>query len=1066
MTGRGAALQGLGPAAANLQAILPQGVMTVTHRLCLLAVPALALALCLGARAEEGYVHWDFETGDLQGWRLVWGNLGRQPSNHDDDRWGGNFGKQGKWFIGTYEDGGDAMQGELRSPIFTLKADKVSFLIGGGAYRESTFVALVLAEGDKEINRATGANAEAMTRVVWDVAKYKGQKAYFRVVDRNSGGWGHVNLDDVRELTPQEVADMERAERERKEAAERKYQEWKKGVFAPTQPTVYRGETLKRCEMTLGAVGGGCLALCGDGALRQWQLSNHVCSRAQVPYGFLAITAQTEGGPRVARVLQTEPVDGLPCVEATEFVGEYPLGTVIYRDSALPVKARLEGFCPFIPLDAKDSGLPSLFLTLHLDNPGDRPVQVGAMMSLQNFIGWDGRSGIQGLQNAGFGGNANRVERQGDRVSVVFESPTLDRANTDFGSLALSCLEPEATATAQWDDSAALWADFAPDGKLDNPGVPGPSDKGRTHNGALAVRLTLQPGESVELPFVLSWHFPNRHAEYDGNLAKYRLGCMYNNWFADASAVAAYACDNYPRLRDETQLFHDTFYASNLPYWLLDCVSSQMSTIASPTCLWIEDGTFHGFEGCGGDTGCCPMNCTHVWNYEQTMAHIFPELERNVRHTDLFVQQDPRGFVHHRTVLPLSLPRGSGPFADGHLSTISKAYREHRMSADDSWLRQSWPHIKAAMDWAIRAYDPEGDGVIKVEQWNTYDCSVWGPNTFIGSQWLAALRAAEEMAKLMGDQPSAARYRTLFDQGSAKMDQELWNGEWWIQNVDLKEHPNTQYATGCHADQLLGQWWAHLNDLGYIFPREHVDAALRSIFKYNFMKSFEGFGQSPRVFCAPDDMGLLICTWPRGGRPGSVTYYSDEVWTGIEYAVAGLMIQEGLIDEAYQITKAARDRYDGRQKPSRGGYNGAMRSPWNEIECGEHYARTMSSYSLLMGVEGYAYDGPAGALKFAPKVQPEGLSAFFTTAEGWGSFEQKRAAGAQTDVISLARGKLSLRQLEFELPEGAGAAAAEVKLRDEALRAKVTVEGRKVTVVFGSPVVLAASDSLSVKLTW
>jgi non-lysosomal glucosylceramidase len=1027
------------------------------RRTYVMAVPLMLVLAACQTLAQTPLAHWDFETGDLQGWRVVSGNLGKQPSSNDNDRWQGNFDKQGKWFLGTYEGASDQATGELRSPVFTIQGDALGLLVGGGSDVSKVFVALVLVEGDREVRRATGENREVMRPVRWDVTAFRGKQAYLRVVDNATGGWGHINVDDFRELSAEEAARLDREEQQRKEAlrlaTEQRYQQWRKGVLGPSEPTVYRGANLTNCWMPLGGIGAGSVALYGDGSLRQWQVMNHVNSDAQVPYCFLAVRARAEGHRPITRVLQTSPVDELPLVAGTEFVGEFPVAKVHYLDNAIPLDLTLVAHTSLIPQDAKNSALPLVFFTLQAKNRGSGSVQFATMMSVQNFLGWDGFRRIDGQSDPGFGMNQNWLVRDGDRVSLCMDKFGMDRKDRNYGSLALTCLEPSASAAVAWQDVDDLWADFVGDGRLDQAGPKIPSAPGRTYSGALAVRMTLAPGEKAEVPFLLTWYFPNRYAEYQENLDKYRLGNMYNNWFGSAEGVARYAAANFSRLRKETLAFHDTFYDSNLPYWLVDCVSSQISTLTSQTCLWIEDGSFHGFEGCSRTKGCCPMNCTHVWNYEQTLAHLYPELERKMRHTDFFVQQEDSGAIRHRTVLPLSLPRGTGPFCDGHLSSISKAYREHLLSADGSWLKTYWPRIKQAMEWAISNYDPDGDGCIQVAQPNTYDCTIWGNNTFIGSQWLAALRAAEEMARRMGETATAERYHDLYERGRAKMDRDLWNGEWWIQDVDLKEHPQYEYATGCHSDQLLGQWWADLNDLGHVLPPEHVQKALQSIFANNFLKTFEGFRQSPRAFASNDEMGLIVCSWPRGGRPPSVTLYSDEVWTGMEYEVAALLIRQGLPEEGLQVVKAARDRY-----------NGTRRSPWNEIECGDHYARAMSSYSLLPAVEGLAYDGPAGRLRFTPRLQPQNLRAFFAGAEGYGTLAQIRSEGRQVDEIKLARGRLRLRQWELEVPAGLAGSTVSVTLRDTLVPVQVVRGALQLVLTFPVDLVLGPGDVLRVTI--
>jgi non-lysosomal glucosylceramidase len=1003
--------------------------------------------------APPALVHWDFETGDLQGWTITGGPFGKQPSDNDDDRWGGSFNKQGKYFIGTYEGVGDQPTGEIRSPVFTVQSGKLSLLIGGGSIPGKTYVALCRASDDTELITQAGRNAEAMQRYLWDLSPYMGEKVYIKTVDRESGGWGHINLDDVRELSAEQVRDLQRVERRRQEREARELKRWEASLFAPAERTVYRGDRLAKIAMPMGGIGAGNIALCGDGALRGWQIENHVNAGAVLPACFFAVWQREGDGAGTAKLLQTAPIEDLPTVQATEFIGEYPVGEIAYEDPELPVKVTLRAFSPFIPLNSRDSGIPAVTYTFTAENTGRRPAQVAFLASIQNAVGWDAGTKIEGVQFAGYGGNVNRLEQRPDFTAIDMRNGALDAASPNWGTMTLSCLSRNATAEPEWDDLHSLWRDFAADGALRSHEHAGPSPTGRTWNGALAVSLNLAPRAKGSATFVISWSFPNRHAEYDRNLAQYRIGNNYTNWFQDSLAAAEYVAANFDRLSRETLLYRDTFYDSTLPYWLLDCLTSQTSTLCSQTCMWIEGGQFMAFEG----AGCCPMNCTHVWNYEQALAKLFPDLERSMRETDLTVQQDPSGAVRHRTVLPLTLPRGTGPFCDGHLSTISKAYREYRQCEDRSWLDQYWPHIKLAMQWALDAYDPDSNGVIEGEQWNTYDCAVYGPNTFIGSQWLAALRAAAEMATIEGDAAFADLCNQRFLRGWTKMDTDLWNAEYWIQTYDEAKYTRMQYGIGCHADQLLGQWWAHINDLGDVFPRNHVRQALESIFKYDWRTNFGGFVQTPRVFASDDDKGLLCCTWPHGGEPAEPTLYSHEIWTGIEYEVAGLMIYEGMLDEAYHIIKGARDRY-----------NGANRNPWNEIECGDHYARAMSNWAILLAAEGYNYVGPSGALAFDPRITPDRFQAFFSTAAGWGSSSQVRQPRRQTNVIKLAYGHLDLSRLSLGLPDRAEGRRVEVEVAIDGAPCDAQTETAETTLSLRLPANtrINAGQELTVTAKW
>ena len=217
-----------------------------------------------------------------------------------------------------------------------------------------------------------------------------------------------------------------------------------------------------------------------------------------------------------------------------------------------------------------------------------------------------------------------------------------------------------------------------------------------------------------------------------------------------------------------------------------------------------------------------------------------------------------------------------------------------------------------------------------------------------------------------------------------------------------------EVGPGCMSDQLIGQWWAHQLNLGYILPREMVASALRSIYKYNFKSDLTGWKHAPRSYAGAKDKGLIVCTWPKGGRPENVLLYSDEVWTGLEYEVAALLIYEEMITEGLSVAKAARDRYDGVPRPP------IKRNPWCEIECGGHYTRAMSSWSILLALSGAYYDGPKNLLRFTP-FTPDNYKSFFTTATAFGSYAQTKNAPPPSSPSH--SGQLTLQTLQVPYPD-------------------------------------------------
>lgn len=626
--------------------------------------------------------------------------------------------------------------------------------------------------------------------------------------------------------------------------------------------------------------------------------------------------------------------------------------------------------------------------------------------------------------------NVDQIELSDRRRFGTAE--TIDRLE-DFGSMALAHDGPSAT-----EDEVRRWTEVVDGFGVDlHIGSDGAYPATEQRSSALATSMArLAPGQERIFTFVLSWHFPNRAER----------GQMYANRFDDAGAVAHHVFDNSGSLIDDTRAWHDAYYGGTLPRWLLNRLHSTVANLATGTCQWWKNGRFWAWEG----VGCCSGTCTHVWNYAHGAARLFPELERSGRE-----MQDLGAALHEDGLVGFRGRQNKAYAADGQCGTVLKCYREHQVSADDGFLRRNWANIKRVLEYSL-ARDADGDGVITDSQHNTYDINFHGANTFVGSLYLAALRAGEEMAKAVGDTAFAEQVRRLFDSGGRRTVERLWNGEFFVQDVDLDKHPKRQYGPGCLSDQLFGQGWAHQLGLGYLYPREHVRTALESIWKYNWAPDIgpQNARHKPeRWFVSPGEAGLFTCTWPKSVHLEKGVRYRNEVWTGIEYQVAGHMIWEGMVTEGLAIVRAIHDRYH----PSK-------HNPFNEVECGDHYARALASWGVYLALCGYEYDGPKGHLGFAPRLGPEDFRAAFTAAEGWGVFEQRRRGAKQTDRIELRRGRLRLRALALSIGRDGEAAPVAVRIGDRKIEAVVSRDGERLLIRPGAEIVLEAGDALDVTI--
>ncbi len=670
---------------------------------------------------------------------------------------------------------------------------------------------------------------------------------------------------------------------------------------------------------------------------------------------------------------------------------------------------------------------------------------------VREFEGQTAQIEIVDRESGGWGHiNVDQIELR-DTPRPAPEGPL--EKQPDFGQIALVFfLPPSSDGLEEYELLAAadgggpldvekLWKQLHP---LKGETTLGKQSLHEKLRGALGCRVTIPPGKTARLTFAVLWHFPNRPER----------GNYYAVKFPTLDDLARYLEENLSRLTEQTKLWHDTWYGATLPHWLLDRLFSTVSNLATGTCQWWANGRFWAWEG----VGCCHGTCAHVWNYEHALARLFPRLERSVREMQDF---NPEAGFDEQTGAVRFRGEGWKLWAgDSQGGTILKAYREHQCSRDDGFLRRNWPRIKKALEFLF-AQDGDLNGLIEGEQHNTYDINFYGPNTMVGSLYLAACRAGEEMARELNDEEFAARCRKVFEAGREATMKELFNGEYFIQKVDLKEHPKHQYADGCLSDQLFGQGWAHQVALGYIYPPEAVKSALKAIWVYNWAPDVgpQNKAHPPqRWFARPGQAGLFTCTWPKSKHLGPESVlYRDEVWTGIEYQVAGHMVWEGMLLEALAICRGVHERYHPRSH-----------NPWNEVECGDHYARALASYGVFLALCGFEYHGPKGHIGFAPRMNADDFAAAFTGAEGWGTLTQKRQEKTQVNTLRVLWGQLRVKTIALEAP-GEGQVKAVVQIKSTAGEKEVAISrveqtGRRVVIHLGEPLQVETGQTVIVHL--
>lgn len=799
----------------------------------------------------------------------------------------------------------------------------------------------------------------------------------------------------------------------------------------------FTGEALREIAFPLGGIGTGTVSLGGFGNLRDWEIFNRPNKHSLLPFTFVAV--RLSGGELkkpLVRVLERQPLPpfagqdgvprettlGLPRFPDATFTGSYPFAHVQLRDRRLPVSVALEAFNPMIPLETADSSLPVAILTYRFTSRATAKLDLAVAFSMMNPAGYGGVGKLHDRRASFFGENLNQFRRDRDSGGLLFSSAKYGPDTTEYGTLALVTSARDLSYRAQWehgewwDDFQKWWDEFHDSGRFHNVDSR-PSPDGTTEYATLAAHFALDPGEAQSVTFALAWHFPNTENYWtsDKDNRGKAIRNQYGQRWRSAWEPAEYALRNLSSLRERSLRYRDALYASTLAPAVIDAVSSQASILRTTTVMVLDGNRTLAFEGSNDNAGCCPMNCTHVYNYEQAMAHLYPELERSMRETDFLVNMRPDGSMSFRTPVPL---RQGGndfrPAADGQMGCVMKVYREWLLSGDDAWLRKLWPEVKRALEYAWAQWDANRDGVMEGEQHNTYDIEFYGPNSMMGTLYLGALAAAARMARHLGETETAATYEKLAREGGALLDRLLWNGEYYVQKVD-ESHPQAaryQYGEGCLSDQLLGQWFAEVVALGKLLPPDHIRTALGSIFRYNFREDFSDFPNAQRLYALDGEKGLLLCSWPRDKRPALPFVYSDEVWTGIEYQVAAHLIYEGMVAEGVRIVEGARQRYDG-----------ARRNPWDEFECGHHYARAMSSWSLVTALAGFSYSAPEKEIGFRPRVNRTNFRCLFSAGTAWGTYAQTAATG----TIAVEGGALELKRIRASARRGDGETTIELE---------------------------------------
>ena len=813
---------------------------------------------------------------------------------------------------------------------------------------------------------------------------------------------------------------------------------------------IYKNEYLNEISFPLGGIGSGSIGLAGNGMLKDWEIFNRPAKGSINGYSFFAVGAKNSSR-KYCKVLNgdmttnlngiyekkwfagfgfgpdTKTMSGFPHFKNCEFNGEFPFAELIFTDNDFPGEVKLTAFNPFIPLDYDNSSIPAAFFKITFINNTNEDFEYEAIFSVQNPY--------EGSKN---------IASQVDNITMItLSNPNVDKNDKAYGDLTVATIGENTFSQEYWyrgqwmDGIETFWNEFTEKTpRLKR--IYTESKENHKDNCSLANTITVKANSKESVCFVLSWNVPNNYnywrpvKDENGNDIIWRN--YYAKIFEDSKASAEYSLKNWDMLFKRTLLFKDTLFSSTLDPVVLDAVSSTMSVLKTPTVLRLENGEFYGWEGVHEEAGSCEGTCQHVWNYAYALCFLFPELERSIRDLELEYNTYDSGKMRFRLALPLQVrfditEKNSGGISndfpacvDGQMGFIIKAYREWKISGNDDWLKKHWEKIKHILEYAWSPeneceWDKDKDGVLEGRQHHTLDMELFGPSAWLQGFYLGALKSAIEMAEYLGDTEKAKEYIALFDKGYTWTKENLFNGEYFIHKINLNdksipEHFDCmnywnsetneikyQIGEGSSIDQLCGQWHANILGLGRLFDEEQIKTSLKNMYKYNFKTSMRNHTNPWRNYSINDDAGAIMCDYPEHVyRPCNPVPYSTETMHGFEYEMAGLLISEGFIEEGLTVIKSVRNKYQGHN-----------RNPWNEIECGNNYARSMASFAFLPLFSGFTFDLPHKKIGFNPIINKDKFKCLWSLDCGWGYVE----ISENKVIIKLLEGNITLSQLEL-----------------------------------------------------
>jgi len=687
----------------------------------------------------------------------------------------------------------------------------------------------------------------------------------------------------------------------------------------------------------VGGFGAGTFSRTYRGDFARWHIKNGVHKYQTVYANQFAMYQKAEGAPEgVAQVLAaTHPQGELNTwkwdypVGAGDYYSLYPKSWYDYRWDKFPAHVVLEQFSPILPDNYRETSYPVAVYRWHAENPTNRAVTISVLLSWTNMVGWF-RNFSRDLSGGLDAGNRNRLVNQNGMKGILFDRNRSGAVQDEWdGQFAIAALEStgvevtyQTTYLPEDTERSDIWKPFASDGRLANSDQNWVSS-GEKIAGAIAVRFTLKPGEKRVVPLVIAWDLPI--VQFGSGRKWYRhYTDFYGTSGTNALQIARDGLTNAAKWSDAIDAWQAPYINDeSKPLWYRGALFNELYTVADGGSFW------------GRPVGSDPktpntfsfMECFDYPYYgtldvrfygSMPLAKFWPEIDKQelrqfadtvpqdftdkylwvwkTQHTQAlqFRVRKAKGAVPHDLGVPEEDPfvqpnqfswQNTNDWKDLNSKFVLMVYRDYVFTGkkDQTFLRYTWPAVQEALEH-LRQYDRDGDGVPENDGYpdQTYDeWVVTGESAYCGGLWLGALRAAEEIARALGDTVAVSKYHDLFTKSQASYVKKLWNGEYFRYDTA------SEYRDNIQADQLAGQWYANMTGLGDLVLPDMQRKSLKRIYDFNVMKFANG------------EMGAVNGM----GADGTIIKTNEqvkEVWTGTTYGLAALMLSEGMKDEGFR----------------------------------------------------------------------------------------------------------------------------------------------------------------------